>query len=159
MIEKRSPQLELYLESETETLKLGKELALLCPAEQFTIHLEGDLGAGKTTLSRGLLRQLGHQGNVKSPTYTLVERYDLVNKTVFHFDLYRVTDPEELDYLGLDDYLSNDSLCLIEWAQQGGDFLPEPDLLISLTYQNDGRHVSISPHSSAGKKLCSSLNK
>ena len=158
MVEKSAPQLELYLENETETLKLGKKLARLCPPEQFTIHLEGDLGAGKTTLSRGLLRELGHQGNVKSPTYTLVERYDLANKTVFHFDLYRLSDPEELDYLGLDDYLSNNSLCLIEWAQQGGDYLPKPDLLISLTYQNDGRHASISPHSIAGKKLYSSLN-
>ena len=133
MVEKIRPQLELYLENETATLPLGKNLARLCPPEQFTIHLEGDLGAGKTTLSRGLLRELGHKGNVKSPTYTLVERYDLANKTVFHFDLYRLSDPEELDYLGLDDYLSNNSLCLIEWAQQGGDYLPKPDLLISLT--------------------------
>jgi len=153
MIETSIQQRTLYLENENETLKLGKTLAQLCPPDQFTIHLEGDLGAGKTTLSRGLLRQLGHQGNVKSPTYTLVERYDLVNRTVFHFDLYRLTDPEELDYLGMDDYLSNNSLCLIEWAQQGGDFLPSPDLLISLTYQNDGRYVEMSSYTEAGQKL------
>lgn len=157
MVEKSAHQLELYLENETETLQLGKKLAQLCPSKQFTIHLEGDLGAGKTTLSRGLLRELGHQGNVKSPTYTLVERYDLVNRSVFHFDLYRLTDPEELDYLGMDDYLSNNSLCLIEWAQQGGDFLPTPDLLISLTYQNDGRHVVLLPYTKAGKELLDDL--
>ncbi len=158
MAEKSEQQLTFYLNNEAETLALGKKLAQLCPPEQFTIHLEGDLGAGKTTLSRGLLRQLGHQGNVKSPTYTLVERYDLANRTVFHFDLYRLTDPEELDYLGLDDYLSNNSLCLIEWAQQGGDLLPEPDLLISLNYQNDGRDITISAHSAAGENMYSNLN-
>ena len=158
MVAKSAHQLELFLENETETLKLGKQLARLCPPDQFTIHLEGDLGAGKTTLSRGLLRELGHQGNVKSPTYTLVERYDLANRTVFHFDLYRLTDPEELEYLGLDDYLSNNSLCLIEWAQQGGDFLPAPDLLISLLYKDDGRQLTISSLSIAGEKLLTNLN-
>ena len=159
MTEKANQQIELYLKNESETLKLGKKIAQICPAEQFTIHLEGELGAGKTTLARGFLHQLGHQGNVKSPTYTLVERYDLADRTVFHFDLYRLTDPEELDYLGLDDYLSSNSLCLIEWAQQGGGFLPTPDLLISLNYQNNGRHVIISAHSKAGKELCNNLNK
>jgi tRNA threonylcarbamoyladenosine biosynthesis protein TsaE len=159
MIKETHHPITRYLADTAKTIKLGQEISKYCPNKQFIIHLEGDLGAGKTTLVRSLLHQLGHQGNVKSPTYTLVERYDLTDKTVFHFDLYRLTDPEELDYLGLDDYLSNNSLCLIEWAQQGGDFLPKPDLLITLSYQDDGRYVIISAHSSAGNELLKNLNK
>lgn len=151
--------MDIDLADEAATLKLGADIAKLCPLQQFTIHLEGELGAGKTTLTRGLLHALGHKGNVKSPTYTLVERYDLSHRAVFHFDLYRLADPEELDYLGLDDYLSDSALCLIEWAQQGGDFLPEPDILILLNYQNKGRQVTISALSSAGQKLISQLDK
>ncbi|MDF1587608.1 MAG: tRNA (adenosine(37)-N6)-threonylcarbamoyltransferase complex ATPase subunit type 1 TsaE [Gammaproteobacteria bacterium] len=149
----------LYLENEAATLELGKRIALLCPHQLFIIHLEGELGAGKTTLTRGLLHALGHTGNVKSPTYTLVERYDLENRTVFHFDLYRVADPEELDYLGLDDYLSNQSLCIIEWAKQGQGYLPTPDLVIKLTYQNSGRQAALSSQSDAGHTLLKNLNK
>jgi tRNA threonylcarbamoyladenosine biosynthesis protein TsaE len=151
--------MEIYLADESATLELGKQLAQLCPKQLFIMHLEGDLGAGKTTVSRGLIQQLGHKGNVKSPTYTLVERYDLTDKLVFHFDLYRLSDPEELEFLGLDDYFSENTLCLIEWAKQGGDYLPEPDLTLSLRYQNEGRLVTISAHSSAGKTLCNTLNK
>ncbi|NOQ94563.1 MAG: tRNA (adenosine(37)-N6)-threonylcarbamoyltransferase complex ATPase subunit type 1 TsaE [Methylophaga sp.] len=146
--------MKLYLESESDTLKLGAQIAQHCPSQQFTIHLEGDLGAGKTTLTRGLLRQLGHKGNVKSPTYTLVEHYSLKDRAIFHFDLYRLTDPEELDYLGLDDYLSHNSLCIIEWASQGGDFLPKPDLIITLSYQNHSRNAELTVSSPAAKALC-----
>ncbi len=149
----------MYLDNEAATLDLGKHIAALCPHQLFTIHLEGELGAGKTTLTRGLLRALGHTGNVKSPTYTLVERYDLASRTVFHFDLYRVADPEELDYLGLDDYLSNQSLCIIEWAKQGQGHLPTPDLVINLSYQDSGRQAQLSPQSEAGLTLLEKLNK
>ena len=151
--------MNLYLADEAATLKLGADIALLCPPQQFTIHLEGELGAGKTTLTRGLLRALGHKGNVKSPTYTLVERYDLADRPVFHFDLYRVSDPEELDYLGLDDYLNHNALCLIEWAKQGGEFLPEPDILILLNYHNKGRQATVSALSSLGQKIIKQLDK
>ncbi|MDB2705495.1 tRNA (adenosine(37)-N6)-threonylcarbamoyltransferase complex ATPase subunit type 1 TsaE [Pseudomonadota bacterium] len=140
-----------YLPDEAATLDLGKQIAQYCPQTQFTIHLEGELGAGKTTLTRGLLRALGHKGNVKSPTYTLVEHYSLSTRPVFHFDLYRLIDPEELDYLGLDDYLSNNSLCLIEWASQGGDYLPKPDLIITLTYHKQSRHIKIEPVSTQAR--------
>jgi len=133
----------ISLADEAATLKLGEQLAQHCPLHQFVIHLEGELGAGKTTLTRGLLHKLGHQGNVKSPTYTLVEHYQLTNRPIFHFDLYRLTDPEELDYLGLDDYLSENSLCLIEWASQGKDYLPKPDLIITLSYQNHSRNAEL----------------
>lgn len=149
--------MKLHLKNESDTLKLGEHIAQHCPHQQFTIHLEGDLGAGKTTLTRGLLHQLGHNGNVKSPTYTLVEQYHLSNRSVFHFDLYRLTDPEELDYLGLDDYLSNNSLCIIEWASQGGNFLPEPDLIITLSYHNHSRNAELTPLSEAAGVICNSI--
>lgn len=144
----------MHLADESSTLMLGGEIARHCPTQQFTIHLEGELGAGKTTLTRGLLRQLGHAGNVKSPTYTLVEHYSLKDRAVFHFDLYRLTDPEELDYLGLDDYLSHNSLCIIEWASHGEGFLPQPDLIINLCYQDHARTVTFEPLSPQAKTLC-----
>ncbi len=149
---------ELYLADEAATLDLGARIAELCPRQQFIIHLEGELGAGKTTLCRGLLRELGHQGKVKSPTYTLVEQYNLASRSVFHFDLYRLVDPEELDYIGLDDYMNFDSLCLIEWPQQGGNYLPSPDIIIKLQYDENGRQINVVACSDAGKILCTKLD-
>ncbi|NOQ81148.1 MAG: tRNA (adenosine(37)-N6)-threonylcarbamoyltransferase complex ATPase subunit type 1 TsaE [Methylophaga sp.] len=149
--------MKLFLAKESDTLTLGRQIAQHCPLQQFTIHLEGELGAGKTTLTRGLLRQLGHQGNVKSPTYTLVEQYSLNNRSVFHFDLYRLTDPEELDYLGLDDYLSGDSLCIIEWASQGERFLPKPDLIITLNYQDQARTAELIALTPQAQLLCDAI--
>lgn len=150
--------MQIYLDNEAATLKLGNCIAKLCPEHLFVIHLEGELGAGKTTFSRGFLRALGHQGNVKSPTYTLVERYDVADRTVFHFDLYRLSDPEELDYLGLDDYFSDNALCLLEWAKQGGELLPQPDLVITFTYQQHARNADILALSPAAITLCKNLN-
>lgn len=150
--------MQIYLDNEDATLALGKQIAQHIPPSLFTIHLEGELGAGKTTLTRGLLRALGHSGNVKSPTYTLVEQYELAGRNIFHFDLYRVADPEELDYLGLDDYLSNQSLCIIEWAKQGQGFLPEPDLTLSISYKDSGRQIAISAESESGASLLKHLN-
>ncbi|PHS24332.1 MAG: tRNA (adenosine(37)-N6)-threonylcarbamoyltransferase complex ATPase subunit type 1 TsaE [Methylophaga sp.] len=147
----------IYLADEAATLNLGARIAKLCPPQQFTIHLEGELGAGKTTLCRGLLRELGHQGNVKSPTYTLVEQYDFSDRSVFHFDLYRLVDPEELDYIGLDDYMNSNSLCLIEWPQQGGNYLPRPDIIIKLQYDESCRQASILSCSDAGTLLSAKL--
>ena len=151
--------MNIFLKDEAETLHLGALIAQYCPQQQFTIHLEGDLGAGKTTLTRGLLRKMGHKGNVKSPTYTLVEHYELsdlsgTRRPVFHFDLYRLSDPEELDYLGLDDYLSQNSLCLIEWASQGESYLPQADLILTLSYEGHARIAQLDAHSPAAKQLC-----
>lgn len=148
----------IALADEVATLDLGARIAKLCPEQQFTIHLEGELGAGKTTLCRGLLRELGHQGIVKSPTYTLVEQYNLAHRTIFHFDLYRLTDPEELDYIGLDDYMNSNSLCLIEWPQQGGNYLPSPDIIIKLQYDENCRQASILVCSDAGALLSTKLD-
>lgn len=123
-------QIELINSEATEAIgaRLSRQLPQKC-----LIFLKGQLGAGKTTLVRGLLRGLGHRGSVKSPTYTLVEEYIQGGRHVFHFDLYRLTDPEELEWIGVDDYLTQDAVCLIEWPEMGDGFLPEPDLVLTLS--------------------------
>ncbi len=138
--------MKLTLLNEQETELLGAELWRVLP-EKCLVFLHGDLGAGKTTLTRGVLRAAGHKGAVKSPTYTLVEEYTLAdNRHFFHFDLYRLKDPEELEWIGITDYLAQQSLCFIEWPVQGKGFLPEPDVEISLQTVDDGRSVEIKVH-------------
>lgn len=114
------------------------------------VYLEGDLGMGKTTIVRGILCGLGYEGAVKSPTYTIVEPYDFVGLEVFHFDLYRVTNAEELEYMGIRDYFSEASLCLIEWAEMGAGVLPEADVVVSLALLPQGRKVSITSNTEKG---------
>jgi len=113
----------------------GSQLALACQARTI-LHLQGELGVGKTTLVRGFLRALGHTGAVKSPTYTLVEPYQIRGKKIYHFDFYRLTDPEELEYMGIRDYLTEEMLALIEWPEKGGRLTPAADLQIQLFYHN-----------------------
>lgn len=148
-----------FLANEEATLALGKQLAEACPDSLCIIYLEGELGAGKTTLTRGFLRAMGHQGNVKSPTYTLVEHYQLGNRAVFHFDLYRLSDAGELEFLGLDDYFRDNAICLLEWAQRGSEYLPEPDLLVQLDYHEHARNVVIEAKSVLGEQICGKLHK
>ncbi len=125
----------LHLADEAATLALGASLASTLPARA-CVHLKGDLGAGKTTLVRGLLRAAGHAGAVRSPTYTLVEPYSLARGEVFHLDLYRLADPEELEFIGLRDVIDR-GLLLVEWPERGIGVLPEPDVVVYL--EHDGR--------------------
>lgn len=139
-----------FLPNEEATLRFGAVMATALESPAL-VFLEGDLGAGKTTLSRGLLRGLGHQGSVKSPTYTLVEPYELGATRVFHFDLYRVTDGGELAYLGLDDYFSTDALVLIEWPERGQGWLATPDWQLALSSLEEGRQISLTAHTDKGR--------
>lgn len=130
-----------YLADEAATEALGTALAETL-GDGGIITLSGDLGAGKTTFSRGLIRACGHPGAVKSPTYTLVEPYEHTRPAVMHFDLYRLADPEELDFIGFRDYLSASSLRLIEWPEKGRPLIPVPDLALTFRVDPPGRRVS-----------------
>lgn len=148
---------EFNVSSESEMLRLGGSLAaVLTPP--CVLYLQGNLGAGKTTLVRGMLTALGHASNVKSPTYTLVESYRIGELACYHFDLYRLADPEELETIGFRDYLEADALCFVEWPERGEGWLPAPDLLIRLEpVAADQRRVVCVAMKPAGSKLLEKL--
>jgi len=160
-------QESLFLPDEQATIAAGGALsgALACVAQgkdsqdkdlqgkdsqASVVFLLGDLGAGKTTFSRGVVQGFGHDGAVKSPTYTLVEPYELTTGKIYHFDLYRLADPEELDYMGIDEYFHDSILCLIEWPERGQGLLPPPDLVVTLSHMSEGRNLSIQAYSEKG---------
>ena len=122
------------------------------------ITLSGELGTGKTTLVRGALQSLGVVTGVRSPTYTLVEYYPFERFAIAHFDLYRLSDPEELEYLGYRDYLNPQTLCLIEWPQRAEGYLSATDLAIQLDYDADGRRLALQAESDWGRELLSRLD-
>ena len=142
--------MRLALADAAATEAAGAALAKAFPGADFVVYLHGDLGAGKTTLVRGLLKALGHGGRVPSPTYTLVEPYELGSLSLKHLDLYRIADPEELAYLGMRDMTG---ALLIEWPERGTHFLPEPDMECRLSVAPPGRILEVQGKSGLGREV------
>ena len=157
--------LEYLLPDEDATIAMGDSLAqvLQWQSEQqqalqsLVVFLNGDLGAGKTTLTRGFVRGMGHKGNVKSPTYTLVEPYELPPWQVYHFDLYRLGDPEELEYMGIRDYFADNCCCFIEWPEKGAGLLANEDIIINMVYQSEQRVIVLQACSKRGEVVLQQL--
>jgi len=145
------------LVGEAATLEFAAKLAGLCQPP-LIIHLQGDLGSGKTTFARGFINQLGHSGKVKSPTFTLVETYDVELAHLYHFDLYRLKDPLELEYIGIRELVGElDVICLIEWPERGGSALPTADIVIRLEYQGESRVMHCQANSTKGQIIIDEL--
>lgn len=149
-------QWQQFLRDADETVAMGEKLASLIDAGA-VIYLHGDLGAGKTTLTRGVVQGFGHQGKVKSPTYALVEPYELETQNIYHFDLYRLADPEELEFMGIRDYFENNSVCLIEWPEKGIGMLAQADLDITMEYIESARQITIAANTDNGLAIIKKL--
>jgi len=141
--------MEIELLDPEQQSAFGARLAECLPVP-CVLFLEGDLGAGKTTLTRGILRGLGHVGPVRSPTYTLIEPYDLARLQVYHLDLYRLGDPEELEYLGLRDLMRDDAIWIVEWPERGTGLLPPSDLRIRIANVTEGRRLTLISETARG---------
>lgn len=150
--------LELVVEGEQRQEALGGLLARLIEPP-CTLFLEGELAAGKTTLARGFLRGLGYEGKVKSPTYTLLEPYELRDRVCYHFDLYRLADAEELLYLGIEEMLREDAIWLVEWPARGAGLLPIADLIVRCEHQGARRRLLFIPGDEKGRRIISSLQR
>ncbi len=147
----QSAPISRFLPDEAATAALGASWAESLAAP-LVVYLHGDLGAGKTTFTRGLLRGLGHSGAVKSPTYAIVESYPLTALTLHHFDLYRFSTSEEWEDAGLDELFDGNSVCLIEWPQQGSGFVPDADLTVALAQADNGRMCTLTAHTPEGQQ-------
>ena len=147
----------IFLAQEKDTLLLGRNLAKNLP-QGLLIFLKGDLGAGKTTLVRGLLAALGHAGRVKSPSYNLIEQYQINNVSLNHIDLYRFNSPEEWVSAGFNEFINDLDVTMIEWAEKAKGVLCEPDVMVEILYEKSGgREASIYSFSKKGTKYCSGL--
>ncbi|MFY8350385.1 tRNA (adenosine(37)-N6)-threonylcarbamoyltransferase complex ATPase subunit type 1 TsaE [Pseudoalteromonas sp. SSM20] len=147
---------DCFLADENATVAMGTKLSQVID-KGAVIFLHGNLGAGKTTLTRGVVQGFGHTGNVKSPTYTLVEPYELAEQNIYHFDLYRLADPEELEFMGIRDYFENNSVCLIEWPEKGAGMLAQADLEITMEYVESARKITISANTDNGITIINKL--
>lgn len=146
---------QCYLANETEQIAFAKHVAKHL-VSSFYLMLVGNLGVGKTTFARGFIQASGFDGVVKSPTYTLVEPYPIKdNRTCYHFDLYRLSDPEELEFIGAREYFNDQDVCLVEWPERGEGFLPSADWICEFSYHNskEGRNLIISALTDKGKNL------
>ena len=148
--------IEQWLPDPEAQLAFGARLAALVPP-RLILYLEGDLGTGKTTLTRGVLAGLGHRGAARSPTYTLLEPYELADRRLNHLDLYRLGDPQELEYLGLRDLLAEDAVWMVEWPERGRGVLPPPDLTIAIEYAVNGRRLRLSTTTPTGEAVLKAL--
>ena len=142
-----------FLADESQQVALARDVAQHL-SSSFVMLLKGDLGAGKTTFARGFIQASGFDGVVKSPTYTLVEPYPISNNRMcYHFDLYRLADPEELEFTGARDYFNENDVCLVEWPEKAEGFLPPADWICEFSYRNEGRNLTILAQSDKGKEL------
>ncbi len=147
-----------FLPDEAATVAAGSAIGRALTSGA-VVFLVGELGAGKTTFTRGALRALGHAGAVKSPTYTLCEPYDLANSEQFcHLDLYRLSDPEELEFLGIRDYVASGAMLFIEWPSKGEGWLPTPDLQVALVDSNNGRELTITVLTGIGEAVLTRMD-
>jgi len=150
------PLISRHLPAEADTLAVGAELAVhLEPG--LVIYLSGQLGAGKTTLARGILRGLGYDGRVKSPSFALVEPYTFSRLYLYHFDFYRFTDPRELEEAGFREYFNPESVCLVEWPENAAGVVPPPDIKIELKIAGSGRQLEIDADTEAGRRCLKHL--
>ena len=148
---------EIGVEGEAAMVALGQQLGGAC-REGAIIFLQGDLGAGKTTFARGFMHGLGYSDPVKSPTFTLVEHYMVDHHRVYHFDLYRLSSPEELEFMGIRDFFHLGSICLVEWPERGVGYLPGPDLRLTIHYVTAGvRRIHVETTTALGRSLLASL--
>jgi tRNA threonylcarbamoyladenosine biosynthesis protein TsaE len=150
------PHLSRFLPAESDTLALGAALAP-CLEPGVVVYLSGELGAGKTTLARGILRGLGHTGKVKSPSFALVEPYTFSRLYLYHFDFYRFSDPRELGDAGFREYFNPDSVCLVEWPENAAGMLPAADISIALKVTGTGRQLEIDADTEAGRRCLKRL--
>jgi tRNA threonylcarbamoyladenosine biosynthesis protein TsaE len=145
------PELTRFLPAESDTLAFGAALASAFEPG-LVVYLSGELGAGKTTLARGILRGLGHSGKVKSPSFALVEPYTFSRLYLYHFDFYRFTDPRELGEAGFREYFNPDSVCLVEWPENAAGMLPPADIRITIKAQGSGRQLEMGAGTEAGRR-------
>jgi len=155
----REPGLTLTLEDETQTVALGNALALAAPGggQELLVTLTGELGAGKSTLARAMLRALGVSSVIRSPTYTLVEPYEVGGRKLLHFDLYRLAGPDELEALGYRDLRRGSWIALVEWPERGGVAVGIADLTGNIEYFDSGRRIELIPHTTMGRDWLRSL--